>query len=192
MNKIKDRAEERIEFEYDFCSNCPTVRDCKNIYQSSKCKLLYKALEKEGFFKKQKKAKENKEVVQFPVDMDEMQRNILANLLNARKECTEENLLTACGCVSIIDALFYLVKGMPVIYYDSENLKKYFGKIPEKVVNVKSIHEDEEFITELSKRIFPNKMSEKGREIALNDFHNGKDIVSIVNHLLYGEDACLL
>lgn len=44
------------------------------------------------------------------VNMDEMQHNILIELLNARKECTDENLLTARGFVAIIDALFYLVK----------------------------------------------------------------------------------
>ena len=48
-------------------------------------------------------------VVQFPVDMDEMQRNVLYELLNARKECTEENVLTVRGIVAIIDALFYMV-----------------------------------------------------------------------------------
>lgn len=44
------------------------------------------------------------------VDIDKMERNILIGLLNARKECTEQNILTVRGCVAIIDALFYLVK----------------------------------------------------------------------------------
>ena len=54
-------------------------------------------------------------ITQFPVDMDGMQRDIMVCLLNARKECTEQNLLTARGCVAMIDALFYLVKERPIV-----------------------------------------------------------------------------
>lgn len=56
------------------------------------------------------KSKEENKMIQFPVNMDEMQRDIMIELLNARKECTEKNLLTARGFVAIIDALFFLVK----------------------------------------------------------------------------------
>lgn len=52
---------------------------------------------------------QQEKVVQFPVNMDDMQRNVLTELLKARVECTEENLLTAYGCKTIVDALFYLV-----------------------------------------------------------------------------------
>lgn len=51
-------------------------------------------------------------VVQFPVNMDEMQRNILIGLLNARKEATEKGVLSSAGFVAVIDALFYLVRGV--------------------------------------------------------------------------------
>lgn len=68
-------------------------------------------------------------VVQFPVDMDEMQKNIMVELLNARKECTDENLLTARGCAAIIDALFYMVKsfGLPMKYVEDGNGKYFVG-----------------------------------------------------------------
>lgn len=106
----------RFEFECDFCSECPDRKVCKNVYEPAKCKILYKALEDEGLLLKKKEVEEKVEekVVQFPVDMDKMQKNILVGLLSARKECTNENILTARGCVAIIDALFYLVKEKPI------------------------------------------------------------------------------
>lgn len=53
-----------------------------------------------------KEDEENENVV----NMDEMQRNVMIGLLKARKECMEDGVLTAGGCVAVIDALFYLVK----------------------------------------------------------------------------------
>lgn len=68
-------------------------------------------------------------VVQFPVDMDNIQKDVLVELLNARKECTDENLLTARGFVAIIDALFYMVKsfGLPMKYVEDDNGKYFVG-----------------------------------------------------------------
>ena len=45
---------------------------------------------------------------------------------------------------------------------------------------------DEEFVTEL-REILPNDPSETEIEIALNDFHSGMEIDSIVDHLIWGE-----
>lgn len=44
---------------------------------------------------------------------------------------------------------------------------------------------DDEFVVELRK-ILPNDPSETEIEIALNDYHNGMDIDSIVDHLIWG------
>lgn len=110
----REELEHRLNFEYNFCSECLDRRVCKNVYDSSRCKALFKALKDNGFVKEPVQKKEEKGV-QFPVNMDEMQKDIMTELLNARKECTEENLLTARGCVAIIDALFYLVKERPIV-----------------------------------------------------------------------------
>lgn len=115
-NAKRNVFEERIRFESDFCSQrCPDIYSCNHRYQAAKCEVLFNALVEKGFITEQlvKEVKKEK-VVQFPVDMDEMQRNILVELLNARKECTDQNLLTVRGCVAIIDALFYLVKEKPI------------------------------------------------------------------------------
>lgn len=124
-NVEKYLLEKRLQFECEFCAKrCPSIYSCDHRYQADKCKPLFDFLKEKGFIKEQikeqqveiKEEKEKEEkVVQFPVDMDEMQRNILISLLNARKECTDQNLLTAHGCVAIIDALFYLVKERPII-----------------------------------------------------------------------------
>lgn len=94
---------EKIEAE---CKVCEGQGECRMAFKEDAlaCDKIQKVLSD----------KEDKKVVQFPVDMDEMQRNILVELLNARKECTDQNILTARGCVAIIDALFYLVKEKPV------------------------------------------------------------------------------
>ena len=44
---------------------------------------------------------------------------------------------------------------------------------------------DDEFVVELRK-ILPNDPSETEIEIALNDYHSGMDIDSIVDHLIWG------
>ena len=88
---------DKIEAE---CKVCEGIGRCSkaNSQDALSCEKVQRALS------------DKNKVVQFPVNMDEMQRNILVELLNARKECTDENILTARGCVAIIDALFYLVK----------------------------------------------------------------------------------
>lgn len=106
--RVNHSMEEEIEFKCDFClKRCPDLSSCDHRYDASKCKILYEVLEKDGFIKK---SIQEEKVVQYPVDMDEMQKNILIGLINARKECTDENILTARGCAAMIDALFYLVK----------------------------------------------------------------------------------
>lgn len=161
--------EDRIAFEYDFCSKrCPDIYSCNHRYVAAQCEPLFEALKENGFIEdakcnetydkivKQMDGKKLSEmrpvelynvcicagmdvelghdrkyyiekmldtgynpevtgeekVIQFPVDMDGMQKNILVALLNARRECTDQNMLTARGCVAIIDALFYLVRGV--------------------------------------------------------------------------------
>lgn len=98
--------EERVKV----CSICERHNTCPRLYDSD-CRIficnLREIIEKTEI--KEQKEKSEEKVVQFPVDMDEMQRNIWISLLNARKECTDQNLLTVHGCVAIIDALFYLV-----------------------------------------------------------------------------------
>lgn len=123
-----------FEDKMQICVCCEHYNICGDLH-NSKCPILIKKLEEslKEIYEKEVKEKVKEKVIQFPVDMDEMQRNILISLLNVRKEAREQSILTANGFVAVIDALFYLVKGMPVIYYDSENLKKYFGKVPERV-----------------------------------------------------------
>ena len=90
-------------------SNWDDVKDCNPIedLRYAHDKIMGK---KEKVFIKEQTIKAKEKVTQFPVDMDNMQRNIMIELLNARREITTENMLTARGCVAIIDALFYLVK----------------------------------------------------------------------------------
>ncbi|MDE7423572.1 MAG: hypothetical protein K2N51_07760 [Lachnospiraceae bacterium] len=94
-----------FEDKMEICACCVNHDTCIELH-NSKCPILIKNIEE---FLKIGKREETKKNEQEQINMDEMQRNILVALLNARKECTEENLLTARGCVAIIDALFYLV-----------------------------------------------------------------------------------
>lgn len=76
-----------------------------------------------GEEKEEKEEKKSEEkTIQFPVDMDEIQKSILIELLNARKECTNENILTVHGIVAIIDALFYLVKEKSIMVCGSVDM----------------------------------------------------------------------
>ena len=54
--------------------------------------------------------------------------------------------------------------------------------------NIKTIMTEEEFLLELKKKLpYPDEISDTELEIALSDFHNGLDIESVANHLIYGE-----
>lgn len=133
INNLKKELDSIYNFCSSFCSDCKYRKSCNHICRVDRCKFLYIALLNQDFTEK----REEEKVIEYPVDMDEMQRNIMFGLLNARKEATDKNILTANGFVAVIDALFYLIKGMPVMYYDSENLKKYFGKVPDKLMKEK-------------------------------------------------------
>lgn len=103
-----------LEIRANLCETCDKYMTCIQPFNED-CGLFKSMLmskDKETI-ELNKGMNQKDKVVQFPVDMDEMQNNILIELLNARKECTEQNLLTAHGCVAIIDALFYLIKETP-------------------------------------------------------------------------------
>lgn len=103
-----------FDIKVEICKSCDRYTTCPDLFNSN-CGV-FKSIIKDA---QQEEKKEKENVVQFPVDMDEMQKNILIELLNARKECTEQNLLTAHGFVAIIDALFYLIKEKPEIRDES-------------------------------------------------------------------------
>lgn len=99
----------------NLCKGCENYMACKKPYNRECNNLLPiiagilqrehgKDWEIEG------KQKREDKVIEFPVNMDRLQKDILTGLLFARKECAEENVLTVSGVVSILDALFYLVK----------------------------------------------------------------------------------
>lgn len=113
IHKVAEDMAMKLSFEdkMQICTCCERYNICGDLH-NSKCPVLIKEVERA--LKEADEKKKEEKVVQFPVDMDEMQRNILVELLNARKECTDQNLLTARGCVAIIDALFYLVKEKPI------------------------------------------------------------------------------
>lgn len=117
-----------LEEKMYICRGCERKNMCVGLYDST-CHILIDKVQKmieESEAREIQKEKTNN-VIQFPVNMDEMQRDIMVELLNARKECTEQNLLTARGYVAVIDALFYLVKensGMAIIpegWHENEN-----------------------------------------------------------------------
>lgn len=126
MNKKEiEKMVEEMSFDDKMliCIFCEKYNMCDSLH-NSKCPILIKEVEsslKEKELEKKEERLKDK-VIQFPVDMDEMQKNILIELLNARKECTDQNLLTAHGCVAIIDALFYLVKEKPIISVSNESV----------------------------------------------------------------------
>lgn len=102
-----------FEDKLDICSLCEDFGKCARLH-NSECPVLIEKV-KEGLVDSDSMKEERKEkVVQFPVNMDEVQRNILVGLMNARMECMEENILSARGFEAIIDALFYLVKERPL------------------------------------------------------------------------------
>lgn len=83
------------------CKKCDRYTSCVQLFNED-CAVLKSILD-DMLPKKDVKKEE-------PVDMDEMQAMIMANLINARKEAHDKYILSPNGIIAIIDALFYLVK----------------------------------------------------------------------------------
>lgn len=100
-----------FDFEQKFCQMvCPEIDSCDHVCQAEQCEMLHNALVDEGLiidvYDTSSKGS---------VNIGEMQRDIMVELINARKDATDRNTFTADGMVAVIDALFYLVQSRPVI-----------------------------------------------------------------------------
>lgn len=113
VHKKAENIANKLTFEekLQICIVCKRYGICGDLY-NGKCPMMIKEIEDalKRVEEKKEKGELKDKVIQFPVDMDEMQKNILISLLNARKEATDQNILTVHGFVAIIDALYYLIK----------------------------------------------------------------------------------
>lgn len=106
----------------NMCTGCPQYICCESHY-NRKCSTLFSIiasiiLNKDG-------AEQNKKDGEGAVvnRLYSMQKDVMVGLLNARRECIGDNVLTARGMVAVIDALFYLVRYRPIPAFIKGDIK---------------------------------------------------------------------